>query len=260
MGQSVLAVRPTDLESQIGSETRIEYGRQGSLALDLSLAQQHILVLAGSVCAAETLTSILLPVVRARLRRLMAGLDHHAIEDCVEDAILIYLRSPALFQPDRGSLSAWITTIALNKARDFRRRDRRLSERLAHSRAELAGLWAPAIDDACLSLPVLDGAALMVVAYTEAERRFMELRLKGVRSSEVLARALGVVDGKKSEARAEVHRTWARLRARLQRLKRAADFLLCVACVIPIQRGEVGPVSVLRLAESGVHAIERTRV
>lgn len=238
----------------------IEHVGTGNLALDSSLVQQHVLILAGSVCAAETLTSTLLPVVRARLRRFMPGLDHHSIEDCVEDAILTYLRRPALFQPARGSLSTWITTIALNKARDLRRRDRRLLQRLAQSHAEVARLAVPASDHACSSLLIPDGVALMVVAYTEAERRFMELRLAGVRSSKTLAHVLGIVDAKECEARAEVHCTWARLRARLQRLKRAALFPLCLACVIPIQPGEVGPVWVLRLAASDVHSIERTRV
>ncbi len=193
---------------------------------DSHLEQHHALVLAGVVSAGETLTAALLPLVRARLSHLMPRFDQHSIEDCVEDAILVYLRSPAMFRPHRGVLSAWITTIALNKARDLRRRDRRRSPRLVYTSIDDLRLAVSPHNDPGPPLPVVSRTELLTVAYTEAERRFLLLRLEGVRSSTTLARALNIDELEGPELRAEVHRTWARLRARLEGLKHRGRFSL----------------------------------
>ena len=109
--------------------------------------QLHERLLAGDPKA----PSLIFTEVHPRLLRFIrgaagTGFDVDDIESAVADAILFYFRLPSAFDPERSSLTTWLTAVAKFKlrtlARSRRRIDSRASRAVTPGNLEVLGLKA----------------------------------------------------------------------------------------------------------------------
>ena len=159
----------------------------------------------------------LLPHLVVSLKKWSHGVDMADIQTAAHDAVLRYLNDPSRYEAHLGSLFGWLRSVALNRLRDMRRCDRRRARREV-----LAGVdffaSCPAEPDGSWSLNSgrhLTARSVLQVAKNRREWDFLTARLDGQRRVVELARILGLGSVSDSEKRRVVHRTWARLRARI---------------------------------------------
>jgi DNA-directed RNA polymerase specialized sigma24 family protein len=144
--------------------------------------------------------------------------DPHAIDTVSEDAVLMYLRDPARYNPVKSRLLTWLTNVAIRRLIDFERSRRRRSARESPT-VDVTSLpvAAPAEvaepDDAWMTA---HRAAILAAARSDAERAFILARLEGA-PRDVQAVALGVGHLGTEEARREMNRVWQLLGRRARR-------------------------------------------
>ena len=177
----------------------------------------HNRVLAGDKDASNRLCRELAPRLHLAVRlRLTGAVDDHVIRTAVDDALLLYVESPSRYRPDLAPLAAWLTSVAVNKARDARRV---LARRTRHE--VTVGLQPPeraeAPADNLISGHQAAPEALEAVAKTDRERAHIAARLKGMNRVEDLADVLGLSHLSLADQRIEINREWVRLRTRARR-------------------------------------------
>lgn len=168
----------------------------------------------------------LLPLVRQHLRKRFARCDLADIDSAVNDALVAYIRNPSMCDIGRGPLMPFLCRCAANRLIDQLRVIKR------RCRVEVVSGLLIESPTAAYDRPVEDLIETEVTGYrgsdewlsacarTAEERAFLTARLSGERRTAVLARILVGSDSScdMSSRRVLVHRTWARLRARLRAL------------------------------------------
>ncbi len=170
--------------------------------------------------AKEDMCALVLPALRRILTRLLPDEDRHLVESAIDDALLTYLGTPDLYDARRGHPLNWLSRIALNRAKDARRRRiRRLRREVAVGLRfrDSTAVSAPSSMDGRRS--AIDPTAIAGAAKTDAEKAFLLAWLAG-RSFGALATALQVQALSRSEQQAAVQRAKVRLRKRAKGLLR----------------------------------------
>jgi RNA polymerase sigma factor (sigma-70 family) len=153
-------------------------------------------------------------------------------KSAAEDAVMGLMKNPKSYGPARKELFPYLCMSARGDLLNLLRREARHQrgrislERVEHSSD--AGKYLGREEDPSLRLRVaeardaaLDPAVAAVLASaTPEERRVLELRLEGERSTAVIAAAIGLGDRPYAEQKAEVQRLKNRVETRLKRARR----------------------------------------
>jgi DNA-directed RNA polymerase specialized sigma24 family protein len=169
------------------------------------------------VAPSDFAAAFLDPLV-AFLRGTRRGTDDHAIQTAAEEAVLSVIRRPAVYDPTRGTIVAFLRMAAAADLNNLRTKEaRHHRNREDRECVELPGATGntPTSDD----LPSFDHPALAeVLASLDAtEQRVFELMRTGERATEAYAAILGITDRPVGEQAAEVKRVKERIMKRLQR-------------------------------------------
>ena len=198
------------------------------------LDELHSAILRGDAEARETVSACLLQFVQRAVRSRYPCVDPGIINDAAEDAVLKYLHEPLRYDPNRGSLHRFVTSVALNRAVDLLRRAKRSRERQALLAEQTLGHISLQQDCPRQAEPVLGGCDVLFesetskpslwakiadsqVSLTPVERRFLEARLNGEHRTEVLAAILKLGDRPRQEQKRTVKRMKDALRLRIRR-------------------------------------------
>lgn len=134
-----------------------------------------------------------------RLSSLIFGLsvrvtrDRVIAEDITQEVFLIFWERPLAYDPDRGSLRAWLATIAHRRAVDHvRAEERRRVSVLAPRLFEPA---PPRLEDTVLDADEADRVRRAVRRLPEALRAAVELAYYGGRTYRQVGEELGVPEG-----------------------------------------------------------------
>lgn len=172
--------------------------------------------------AAEDACAALHPQVLRRVRRRVCGAELQDLITAADDALMIYLREPERFDPQRGSLVNWLVTIAERRLRNSRRQGRRRSRHEVPVGIDLTRLSTAAT---VLSEHVdwAEGSsrektdAILAWARGAKERDFLRVRLAGASVPEQ-ANVLGFGDDTLAEQRRAVSRVLERILKRARRI------------------------------------------
>jgi hypothetical protein len=181
------------------------------------LRHLHERVVQGDRPAIEELTAALLRDVSGALGRSLPGVDSDVVSDAVEDAILEYLKRPTRFDPSRGvPLVQFIRMLAYRNLQDAWRADRRLAATETRAASEYPLIYHPRLwSDDRMDVERLYRAGRAVCA--EGEYTAFCLWAAGERSTDVLARALGLSDRPRSEQQRAVKQFKDRIRKAVER-------------------------------------------
>jgi RNA polymerase sigma-70 factor (ECF subfamily) len=120
--------------------------------------------------------------------------DRTAAEDVTQEVFLQLWEQPGRFDPDRGSLSAWLRTVTHRAAVASVRRQVASCQRERRATALVLG-DSPAVEDVALSRVIADKARAAIAALPHPQRRVVELAyLHGLTFRQVAER-LGVPEG-----------------------------------------------------------------
>jgi RNA polymerase sigma-70 factor (ECF subfamily) len=181
-------------------------------------ASLHERVLATDpVASVDIFTAFVEPLVAAIQRDLRC--NHDMAWDAAIDAVFEYLRSPATYQQPKGRLSTFLTQIGKRRATD-RIRARSAEARREREYGAVVELRAAApkeeMERAVESRELWEKVERAV--QDERDRAALLLILDGERSTETLAKALGIEGLSKRERQREVKRHRDRLVKVLERL------------------------------------------
>lgn len=143
--------------------------------------------------------------------------DHHRVE-AAEEAVLSVIRNPAVYDPARGELPAFLRMAARRDLENIRAKEwRHQRKREVRDCVELA---APD-GNSLAGVPSFDDPELapLVAALPDAERQVLDLMRTGERRTEAFAAVLGLGGRPAAEQRREVKRVKDRLTKRLQRMR-----------------------------------------
>jgi hypothetical protein len=204
----------------------------GSLPTQAEAVRLHQRLLAGDRAATSELAEAYLQPLIDQL----AQADPRAPEDfrqtAAEDAVLALLRNPASYDPTRRELFSYLCMSAHGDLLNgLRKEARHRRGRPGLRRVELPpddGNYLGREDDPSLRLceaeareaPPDPAVAAVFASATPEERRVLELKLEGERSTAVIAAAIGLGDRPPAEQKAEVRRLVNRVDARLRRARR----------------------------------------
>lgn len=154
--------------------------------------------------------------------------DEHLCEEAAEDALLVLIRNPASYHPDKRSLEAYLRMSGQGDLRNRLRKERKYLQR--HRSWDDVELHKEAGKYHGAENPVPDGDEKPIrlesivtqenEKLSEPERRVMDLLQKGERRTAVFAEAFGVSHLPLQEQRREVKRVKDRLKIRLRRAGR----------------------------------------
>ena len=179
------------------------------------------LLTGGAVAPSDFAAAFLDPLV-AFLRGTRHGADDHALQTAAEEAVLSVIHRPAVYDPARGTIVAFLRMAATADLNNLRTKEaRHQRNREDRECVELAGGDGntPTSDE----LPSFDHPALaeVLAALDATERRVFELMRAGERRTEALAAVLGITGWPAEERDREVKRVKERIMKRLQRAAEA---------------------------------------
>jgi RNA polymerase sigma factor (sigma-70 family) len=119
--------------------------------------------------------------------------DLRAAEDVTQEVFVTLWERPEAYDPGRGSLRAWLATIAHRRSVDVVRREearRRRGEREA-ARAPLA----PNVEESALAMVAAERVRAAVEGLPADQRRAIELAYFGGRTYREVAEVLGIPEG-----------------------------------------------------------------
>jgi DNA-directed RNA polymerase specialized sigma24 family protein len=161
--------------------------------------------------------AIVLPALEADLARQFPRVDPEILTDAADTAVATVLRNPAVYNPDKATLAAFLRLVArrdlLNLIRAERRHQRR---RIPWESVELSCPDGNEEEDTAV---LADYPAIQAVidALCETDRRVLELMLDGERQTLAFAEVLGLADRSATEVADAVKRVKDRIKARLKR-------------------------------------------
>jgi hypothetical protein len=174
----------------------------------------HARVLAGDALAREEMCRRALPDLRQEVRSKVPWAQPESIDSGIDDALLKYLANPGRYDPDRGKLMAWLTTVAVNRTRDIERHWRYVD---AHeigiepgNLATMAGAAMLNPGTAAEALRAKRRRRFLSLVPDDSDRRFAALHLDRA-PLEVQATALRVAELSVREQRDAVNRAWERI-------------------------------------------------
>jgi DNA-directed RNA polymerase specialized sigma24 family protein len=201
---------PEEFACPVSADTRIRHW---------SDAELHSRVIAGDGNALEELLAWVTRVLRSRLRRLELGHDPHLVDEAIDDTLLRYVRMPCRYEPHRGSLLAWLSSCAVNRARDISRSERRRRRRCAIVASNMA-THAPLLEtgngqgEGTVEWSTYR-EKLLTFARTPTERAFLVARLDG-QSLDAQAQILGIRASDKGDQCRQLGRAWDLVRRRIR--------------------------------------------
>lgn len=169
------------------------------------------------VAQSEFAAALLDPLV-AFLRATRRGADDHAVQTAAEDAVLSVIHRPAVYDPTKGTLIAFLRMAAVADLGNLRtkevRHQRYREDRECVELPDAAGNTSTSDE-----LPSLDHPALaeVLAALDPTEQRVFELMRAGERRTEAYVPVLGIGGRPTAEHAAEVKRAKERIMKRLQR-------------------------------------------
>lgn len=201
-----------------------------------SLLRLHRAMLAGDPRASERLADALAPRLRSLLRRRHAAMPRECLEDAAVDALLAYLQQPERYDPARGSLLNYLTTIADRRISDFLRRQTRRPEIFVGGSVELE-VWAgnhyqESLEEQAArhsdpeTLPPECEALLREILPDPTDRRIWELVCRGRTAVAGFAALLDIAHLPPERQKAEVKRRRDKVVARIRRRRREWERLL----------------------------------
>ena len=154
------------------------------------------------------------------MQRGFGSTDRAVVQEAAEEAVLRYLKRPAIWNPSRGGLLTFLVAVARKRLLTRLRAEKR-REQLEHAFATTQPVSsAPAHDrDTRERLQ----SAFERIPRTERERQFLRLLLDGERRTAEYARALDITDLAVARQRQEVKRVRDRLLWRLRQVARGGD-------------------------------------
>lgn len=160
----------------------------------LGLTDLHARALEADAAAIEEIIRLLLPELRARLRRRFPSNAEDWIDRAIEDALLEYRARPGRYAPKRGlSLDAYLE---YNASRNVLNAIDSARRRLAHETTAIASdFWhalpGPSPDKPSERLQLLRSILVRVRASLTADERIVyDLQMSDEHDAEVIARAL----------------------------------------------------------------------
>jgi RNA polymerase sigma-70 factor (ECF subfamily) len=117
--------------------------------------------------------------------------DRTAAEDLVQDVFVFAWERPYAFDPGRGSLRAWLSTLAHRRAVDWVRREVRRSG----APAAAPPVEQPSAEETVVAADVAVRVRRALAALPEPQRRAVELAYFSDRSYRQVADDLGVPEG-----------------------------------------------------------------
>jgi RNA polymerase sigma-70 factor (ECF subfamily) len=182
-------------------------------------ADLHRRLAAGDPTATADLAAAFLDPLVSHLRAAQRHVDDHFLIDAATEALLSVMRDPAVYNPERAELPAFLRMAAkgdlLNLlARERRHQDRREPTDCVELEA-VAGNNPPEDD----GLPSFDDPRLapVIASLSEAESEALKLMRAGERRTEAFAAALGITGLSSDEQQREVKRVKDRIVVRLKR-------------------------------------------
>jgi RNA polymerase sigma-70 factor (ECF subfamily) len=118
--------------------------------------------------------------------------DTYAAEDVTQEVFLRVWQRPELFDPERGSMRAWLATLAHARAVAWVRRQ--VANRRRESRARPVGADA-SVEETAMAAIMAERARAAVAALPAGQRRAIELAYFGGLSYRQVASAVGVPEG-----------------------------------------------------------------
>lgn len=192
------------------------FGEPRSAAVALSRRERawQERLLANDPTVADEIAAAFLAPLRVRLRGKMKGAGEHTIETAVEDALMAFCRRPDAYHAHRIPLMDYLLLIARRRALNALTREAR------HQRKYVTtGLTVPelvATGEECRS-QWREVRALLRACQSPAEKAFMRARLLGENRVGILCGLLGRALDAESDQRAEVRKTFERIRLRVRR-------------------------------------------
>jgi hypothetical protein len=192
----------------------------------------HARLSASDPVAPSDLAVAFLDVLAAWVTRTNPRVDLHLCDQAAEDAILSLIKNPRSYNPERGSLDAYLRMSATGDLRNLLDREKHHRSRLQSlGPVELPGdvrnqVWEegdPAVivelaeelkERAVARQPVMAGGVL-----TQEDTRVLTLMQQGERKTAEFALALGISDLPPDQQRREVKRAKDRLKQRLKRAR-----------------------------------------
>lgn len=188
----------------------------------------HQLLLEGDVTAPARIAEAFMPPVLARLRTRYSRLpDPDLVDTAVEDAFVNYLSHPQQYDPDKGSLVAYLRMAANGDLLNLLKRTRKEVDHLSSGRVvelddQNAEHEVDIADDFNLEGFILDQNSpvwdwLPGLVPDPLDQELLFLMLEGVRETEAYAQVLGLTGHPVEEQAAQVKRRKDRLKKKLQR-------------------------------------------
>jgi RNA polymerase sigma-70 factor (ECF subfamily) len=186
------------------------------------LNEIHDRLIGGSRTASRDLFLSALGPIKGYLLKTHSGLGEDDAHDLATDAILAYLQAPERFDPTRASLWTYLCMTAGTDAVDLIRKRVRQRSGLESAKRDVELGVADANDGVDMEHSI-DAERIMRahgdrLATNEPERRILTLLLKGEKSTEAYADALGL-DPRQSATVTQVKQAKDRLLLRLRRLR-----------------------------------------
>lgn len=191
--------------------------------MQMDIWRLHQLLLAGDPTASARLADACLVPLRRALRRQWPTLPVQWITDSATDAFCEYLRSPLVFDRQKGSLLGLLKTIAGRRLVDRIRRSARRREIPAGGTVELEGLEAkhyqeePACIPMCPDLSEEVQRLVCEILPEEADRDLLQMLCEGRCSTDQYARRQNILDLPRAEQEIRMKRHRDRVLARLRR-------------------------------------------
>lgn len=134
------------------------------------------------------------PVVYAMARRVVA--DGSLAEEVAQDTFLALWRRPGAFDPDRGSLQAFLLGVARNKAIDLVRREQSSRRKRDSVIAEAEATSSEAApDEALAGIEEKEGVRVALTKLSPVQREAIVLAYFGGRTYREVATELGIPEG-----------------------------------------------------------------
>jgi hypothetical protein len=186
----------------------------------------HARLLRGDATAPPDLAAVYLQPLIDWLHQRYPHEDKAMLETVAIDLILKVGQAPAAYDPDRGTLPAYLRMAARGDVKNARQSERRqIAHQIPLENVELRSParnreWASSSDPAEVIIQALDHDKLLALRdqFSAQDWEVVQLRIDGERRTERFAAILGLQNRPSGEQEREVNRVKERVMKRLRRL------------------------------------------